>query len=93
MLVVKEQQARTLLEALLRHVANLEYARAAAQLGSSNGVFSTPELLAPRCRVRPHRAGGGGPFQLNAAVTIKALTPGAALFTSIPEAEGQPAWR
>ncbi len=91
LLVVEEQQARTLLEAMLRHVANLEYARAAAQRGAFEGAFATPDLFSPEVIVAHTEPAAVSAFQLDAAVTIKALTPGAALFTPIPEAEGQPA--
>jgi hypothetical protein len=86
-LVVGPGDARTLLEALLRHVANLEYGYAAVQVASHHGVL---DVMAKLRHPEPLLVHTDPPalaaFTDLTGVSIRALTAGRALAVPIPTA-------
>ncbi|WP_433468321.1 hypothetical protein [Spirillospora sp. CA-128828] len=75
-LAVGPDQAGTLLEAMLRHAANIEYARAAAAVAHHGGLLARPRLTMPEVLLAPALAPG---IAERARVSLKAVTPASTL--------------
>lgn len=80
-LSVGADHARTLLEALLLHTANLEYGHAANAVGHHHGLVERPRLRVSEVSLEPERA---GVLAERAGITLKPFTMASILSLAVP---------
>jgi hypothetical protein len=84
-LAVGPQRARTLLEGLLRHAANVEYGHAAAAVAHHHQLVAHPRLRIPEVLLDPDRAPA---VAVRAGVDLRAVTMFSALHLTAPDPAG-----